>query len=261
MAIHIEPLATSLPGLRAMRWSSDAPTFSMKEAFCIGRVVRGRSEWWTRGRTYTSAPGVFHVLHPGDVRRDLAMDGPVTVEVVAFSSCLHGTGERIGRRRIGPQLAAGDERTTAFVRLLDAVHAGADRLTLEVAATEAMDALHVASPLPLREGPTRPVQRALDLLRARLSEPVSLDELAAHAELDKFHLCRAFRAQIGMPPHAYLTHLRIVRAKELLSGGARPRDVAPQVGLYDQSQLNRHFRRIVGTTPGRYGASVRQRHA
>jgi AraC-like DNA-binding protein len=32
----------------------------------------------------------------------------------------------------------------------------------------------------------------------------------------------------------------------------KPGDIAQQVGLYDQSQLNRHFRRIVGTTPGQY---------
>jgi AraC-like DNA-binding protein len=33
--------------------------------------------------------------------------------------------------------------------------------------------------------------------------------------------------------------------------------VAPLVGLYDQAQLTRHFRRLVGTTPARYGKSPR----
>jgi AraC-like DNA-binding protein len=68
---------------------------------------------------------------------------------------------------------------------------------------------------------------------------------------------RAFRAQIGMPPHRYLTHLRIARAKTLLLGGVRASEVAPLVGLYDQAQLTRHFRRLVGTTPARYGKSAR----
>ena len=53
-----------------------------------------------------------------------------------------------------------------------------------------------------------------------------------------------------------LTQLRIVRAKELLAAGVKPSDIAPQVGLYDQSQLNRHFRRIVGTTPAQYARRV-----
>jgi AraC-like DNA-binding protein len=84
------------------------------------------------------------------------------------------------------------------------------------------------------------------------AEPLTLDEIAGHAEVDKFHLCRAFRDQLGVPPHAYLTQLRIRRAKELLVAGVTPSDVASRVGLYDQSALNRHFRRIVGTTPGQF---------
>lgn len=91
-------------------------------------------------------------------------------------------------------------------------------------------------------------------MRTRLAESVTLDDLASYAALDKFHLCRAFRAQIGMPPHAYLAHLRIERAKELLADGVRASELAPRVGLYDQSQLTRHFRRIVGMTPARYGS-------
>jgi len=47
-----------------------------------------------------------------------------------------------------------------------------------------------------------------------------------------------------------------MRAKELLATGLRPSEIAPRVGLYDQSQLNRHFRRIVGTTPGAYARDI-----
>jgi len=43
-----------------------------------------------------------------------------------------------------------------------------------------------------------------------------------------------------------------MRAKELLAAGVKPSEIAPRVGFYDQSQLNRHFRRLVGTTPGAY---------
>lgn len=100
---------------------------------------------------------------------------------------------------------------------------------------------------------TRPVRRAMAYLRERLAESITLDDLATHAGFDKFHLCRAFRAQIGMPPHTYLTHLRVQRARELLAEGVRASDLAPRVGFYDQSLLTRHFRRIVGVTPARYG--------
>ncbi|MFT3772244.1 MAG: AraC family transcriptional regulator [Minicystis sp.] len=252
MAIRIQPLPVSAPGLHAFRWSSDERYTAMKESYAIGRVERGRSSFVLRGKVWDSAPGALHLRQPGDVHRDVAHDGPVSMAVVAFPASVV---ERIaGKVRVHPVLAPGDPRGAAFERLHDAIVAGADRLALEVAVAEALAALAAAGDAERTE--TRPVRRALDLLRARLGEAITLDDLATHAGLDKYHLCRAFRAQVGMPPHAYLTHLRVARAKELLAAGTRPRDVAPLVGLYDQSQLNRHFRRIVGTTPGRYARSV-----
>lgn len=59
-----------------------------------------------------------------------------------------------------------------------------------------------------------------------------------------------------MPPHAYLTHLRIAQAKTLLLRGVRASEFAPLVGLYDQAQLTRHFRRLVGITPARYSKAL-----
>jgi AraC-like DNA-binding protein len=45
-------------------------------------------------------------------------------------------------------------------------------------------------------------------------------------------------------------HTRAVRGR--FAAGVRPSEIALRVGLYDQSQLNRHFPRMVRTTPGAY---------
>src|SRR6478609_9208437 len=84
---------------------------------------------------------------------------------------------------------------------------------------------------------------------------ITLDDLAEHAALDKFHLVRAFRSEVGLPPYEYLTYLRVSRARELLSRGALVAEAAQAVGFYDESQLHRHFRRIVGITPGSFSRS------
>lgn len=246
-AEQIDVSKADLPGLRAMRWWADEPYTGMKEAYVISRLESGRVRWRGNGKIWDSAPGAMQLKQPGDVHRDVAMDGPVALQLITLPTALV---ERAGVARFTPQLDAGDPRGAALERLHTAVRAGADRLALEVAVTEAIDSLAKIGEAP--SGHTRPVRRAIELLRMRLDEAVTLDDLAAHAGLDKFHLCRAFRAQVGLPPHAYLTRLRIMRAKQLLARGVRPGDIARQVGLYDQSQLNRHFRRIVGTTPGQY---------
>jgi AraC-like DNA-binding protein len=240
-----------VPGLRAVRWTTDSLHAGVKERYGVGRIERGHTEWWGGGRVWRSAPGCIQVKQPGDVHRDLARIGPTTFTVVTLPTNDVAFAQDGGRAVAIAQLEASDGRAAPFHRLLDAVCAGADRLALEVALAEAVSALAVIS--SARPDHTRSVRRALEHLRERLAHPITLDDLSGYADLDKFHLCRAFRAQIGMPPHAYLTHLRVARAKELLLRGLRASEVAPLVGLYDQAQLTRHFRRLVGTTPARYG--------
>lgn len=248
-------LATSLPGLRALRSTTSRLHSGIKEHYVVGRTERGRAEWWARGKVWRSAPGSIHIKEPGDVHRDLAMDGPKTFTVVVLPEAEIVRAREAGKVASMPHLEARDERAAPFHRLHDAVVTGADRLALEVALAEA--AATFAQLANVSSEHTRPVRRALEYLRENLSESLTLEDVASHAALDKFHLCRTFRAQVGMPPHAYLTHLRIQRARQLLKRGVRPCELAPSVGLYDQSQLTRHFRRIVGTTPARYASGAR----
>jgi transcriptional regulator GlxA family with amidase domain len=96
------------------------------------------------------------------------------------------------------------------------------------------------------------VRLARAFLHDALADKITLDDLAEHAALDKFHPVRAFRSEVGLPPYEYLTHLRVSRARELLRRGVLVAAAAQAVGFCDESQLHRHFRRIVGVAPGAY---------
>ena len=254
------PIAIPVAGVRAARWTSDELYRGIKGVHAIARVDRGSSEWWAGGRVWTSTPGTFQLKQPGDVHRELRRDGPSTFQIIALDESFVAAavrGARVGALGCH-QFAANDERAAAFARLHAAIDRGADSLALEVAAAEAAAAFAEQLTGTDSSGDwRRPVRRAVAFMREQLAEPLKLDAIAAHAGLDKFHLSRAFRTQVGLPPHAFLTQLRVSRAKELLAAGMAPSSVAPLVGFYDQSQLHRHFRRIVGTTPGAFRASPR----
>jgi AraC-like DNA-binding protein len=248
-------LPVVLPALRAVRGTTTSLHTGVKDHHGIGRIERGDTEWWGGGRVWRSVPGCILVKQPGDVVRHLSHRGPTTFTAVTLPAHDVARVQREGKAVVVPQLASNDERAAPFHRLLDAVSAQVGRLSLEVAVAEAVNALVIISGAPPDH--SRPVRRALEYMRAALGGPITLDDLARQADLDKFQLCRAFRAQMGMPPHTFLTHLRIARAKELLLRGVRASELAPLVGLYDQAQLTHHFRRLVGTTPARYGTSPR----
>ncbi|GAA1352232.1 helix-turn-helix domain-containing protein [Streptomyces beijiangensis] len=97
--------------------------------------------------------------------------------------------------------------------------------------------------------------RLRELLDARLVEGVGLEEAARTVHADPTHLVRAFSGAFGIAPHQYLMSRRVDRARRLLLDGRPAGEVAAATGFYDQSHLTRHFKRVVGTTPGRYAAT------
>jgi AraC-like DNA-binding protein len=102
----------------------------------------------------------------------------------------------------------------------------------------------------------RPLAHRLrELLDQRLVEGIALDEAARLVHAHPAHLVRAFSGAFGIAPHQYLMSRRVDRARRLLLDGRPPGEVAAATGFYDQSHLTRHFRRLVGVTPGRYARS------
>jgi AraC-like DNA-binding protein len=117
---------------------------------------------------------------------------------------------------------------------------------------------HAAPPRAPRSpgGERAAVRRSREYLDEHAAENVPLQALARFAGLSAFHLCRVFGQAVGMTPHAYQTQLRVRRAKALLRAGLPITLVAVEAGFYDQAHLTRHFKRIVGLTPGRYATDA-----
>ncbi|MFJ8659530.1 AraC family transcriptional regulator [Streptomyces sp. NPDC093795] len=103
-----------------------------------------------------------------------------------------------------------------------------------------------------RPADPRVAHRLRELLDARLLQGVTLDEAARLLHAHPTHLVRAFSGTFGIAPHQYLTARRLDRARRLLLDGQPPGEVAAATGFYDQSHLSRSFKRLVGTTPGRF---------
>jgi AraC-like DNA-binding protein len=147
----------------------------------------------------------------------------------------------------------------SLLRAHAAIETEAVGLELDEAVLGAIEALrpHLRpGPSPERDGSEHAaVRRARAHLIEHWDQPVSLAALSAIAGLTRFELVRRFRRHTGFTPHAFQTHLRIVHARALLSGGEAAARVAAQCGFADQAHLTRTFKRAVGVTPGRFAAA------
>jgi AraC-like DNA-binding protein len=93
------------------------------------------------------------------------------------------------------------------------------------------------------------------LLDEKFVEGISLQDASQQLHVHPAHLVRIFSKEFGMGPHQYLTGRRVDLARRLLLAGMPQRLVSAAAGFYDQSHLNRHFKRVLGVTPGAYARS------
>lgn len=221
-----------------------------------------------RGAWHAVAPGTLFLAPPGDVhmaRAPRAAGGAVFHSLRLDADLLRRTATDLaGRPRrvpdLAPPLIRDRDARYLLLRLAAALGEGSAASPLEQearlqAALGHLILRHGAAGLAVPPvGAERgAIRRAREYLEEHAERTVSLAELARVADLSAFHLCRAFAAAVGMPPHAYQTQVRVARAKALLVAGRLPlAQVATAVGFANQSHLTHHFARLVGATPGRY---------
>ena len=106
-------------------------------------------------------------------------------------------------------------------------------------------------PCPHRLSDKR-VRKVQEYLHAHLHRKITLEDLSELTDLSPYYFLRMFKNAVGMPPHAYLTRLRLERSKKMLMDAAPVSDVALRAGFCDQSHFSRNFKGAYGVTPGEY---------
>jgi AraC-like DNA-binding protein len=97
------------------------------------------------------------------------------------------------------------------------------------------------------------VEKVVALLREKLTEPPSLEELGRAVGCSPFHLSRTFSTATGMTIPQYTRQLRMERAAELLkSGKYNVTEAALEVGYSSLSHFSQAFHEIFGCCPGLY---------
>ena len=102
------------------------------------------------------------------------------------------------------------------------------------------------------------IQGVLRHIGENLDQPLTLSELAGLTGLSMWRFATVFREQVGVAPHRYICRLRLERAQLLIREGVPAATAASEAGFYDQSHLSRHFKSVLGMTPGQYVTAAAQ---
>lgn len=121
--------------------------------------------------------------------------------------------------------------------------------------------LHLGKAARSRQAPAGNVAHQLRaLLDESFREKVTLRQASDAIHAHPAHLVRMFSREFGISPHQYLTGRRVDLARRLLLDGTPPSQAAATAGFCDQSHLNRTFRRLLGTSPGKFANGKETSH-
>ena len=99
----------------------------------------------------------------------------------------------------------------------------------------------------------RVIELVLEKIQKRLSEDLSLKQLAEEVYLSPTYLGRIFKEYTGVSFSSYLIQLRLEKAKQLLADPAlKIYEVSERVGYNDQAHFTHVFKKFVGITPQEY---------
>jgi transcriptional regulator GlxA family with amidase domain len=97
-----------------------------------------------------------------------------------------------------------------------------------------------------------PLREVRDWIADHLDADLSVGALAARACLSERHFARAWRAETGLTPAAYVEGVRVERARALLEDGSPVDAAARAAGFASAEVLRRVFHRRLGVAPAAY---------
>lgn len=95
----------------------------------------------------------------------------------------------------------------------------------------------------------RKVIEIIDYIGENLSNYLSIDILADHFYMSKYHMMRLFKNETGYSIHRYISEKRILLARDLIGGGMPATSACLECGFRDYSSFSRAFKNQLGILP------------
>lgn len=100
------------------------------------------------------------------------------------------------------------------------------------------------------------IKYVLNYIHQHYMEPMTISQVSEEIHLDRHYLSKLFRREVGMTMKAYLTKMRMNRAKTFLGSGYLVAETAALCGYNDVFNFSRMYKKYFGEPPsGKRGGS------
>ncbi|MCB1123110.1 MAG: helix-turn-helix domain-containing protein [Verrucomicrobiae bacterium] len=171
-------------------------------------------------------PDTVSIVGVGNVYRDSLFAGiPISTVELPFYDMGHAAGKTLDGFRNG-LVKPGFKKLFSPIRILERASSRLDRVEDEL------------------------VTRILEWMRARLHEPLAIEQLASQFGISRRSLEQRFRQSLHSSPYAELSKMRMNLARQLLQNSNRKiLEVSNQCGFTSQHQFSSAFKQAEGVSP------------
>ncbi len=90
-------------------------------------------------------------------------------------------------------------------------------------------------------------------IKSHFDQPITLEEVAEHVSLSPYYFSKIFKERLNKSFVDYVTDLRVIKAKELLTTTDKPlKEISHLVGYKDPNYFSRVFKKRTNVTPSEY---------
>ena len=223
----------------------------------VYNLLAGEVSYWVDGKIYHLRQGDILLINPMELHRPLVQQDSKYERFVlwinknyldalsqngALTKCFKGSSNHFRGASITP----------LFSNLVTEIHSskyGAD-IYAQGIFLQLMVELNRLSPVGAPTTELSPLTvDVIDHIGKFFSQELSLDSLANHFHISKYHLSHEFKRDTGTSIYHYITLKRLAAARQMLIEGTPPGEVYTACGFRDYTVFYKAFKAEYGTSP------------
>ncbi len=241
-------------------------------------LLGGQVEYWVDGRIIRMIPGDLLLINPLELHRPMIEQGsPVYERIVLWINKEYLEGLAGGSQRLSRCFdtslsghthlihTSASERPALTARLGELVREFYSRdfgselcangLFLQFMVQLNRMASHTESQQEETESLSPLIQKVLHYIAEHIQEELSLEDIASHMFISKYHLSHAFSREVGVSVYRYVMLRRLMMARQLLLSGEAAGQVCRSCGFADYTSFYRAFKSEYGVSPRAFAAN------
>lgn len=235
-------------------------------------LLEGQRIFVTRRGRYKAMVGDLIIFYPNEAHKEVSPAGRLVLVVLRFPRLRLGHKLRFPEKRYTPsvvnlpwperfrhllrQMILEKEIQDTWSDVMSKVYMVEFVVLLRRALQSLADQEQSSS-----TGKLMHIEKAIEVIHKGLSAEFSLNKLARQTFMSQSRFSHLFKEFTGISPKHYYLQTKMVRAKELLTGGDQSvKSIAAELGYLDEHYFSRAFKKMMGISPTQFRAGGKKVH-